>query len=69
LATSYLPGAIDPNGAPVEIAYDGVVTIASVQLSRALGGTLSPWKGGGFGMFASIDSLKLIWNDLVKLAC
>jgi hypothetical protein len=33
-----------------------VVTIASVQLSCALGGTLSPWKGGGFGMFASIDS-------------
>jgi hypothetical protein len=30
--------------------------MALVQLSLAMAGTLTPWKGGGFGMFASLDS-------------
>ena len=34
-----------------------LVVIAMIQLPSALGGLLSPWKGGGFGMFASLDSI------------
>ena len=29
--------------------------VASTQMMCATQGTLTPWKGGGFGMFASID--------------
>jgi len=32
-----------------------LVAIAVAQIVTATYGTLSPWKGGGFGMFASID--------------
>lgn len=32
-----------------------LVIIAGVQVITARIGTLTPWKGGGFGMFASID--------------
>lgn len=30
--------------------------IAGVQIYRAKTGALSPWKGGGFGMFSTVDS-------------
>jgi hypothetical protein len=33
-----------------------LVCIACSQIVRAHTGTLSPWKGGGFGMFASMDA-------------
>ena len=29
--------------------------MAAAQISLSKGGLLSPWKGGGFGMFASLD--------------
>ena len=32
-----------------------LVVVAVAQISTAIYGALSPWKGGGFGMFASID--------------
>ena len=32
------------------------ILVAICQMSMALGGTLTPWKGGGFGMFASLDT-------------
>jgi hypothetical protein len=32
-----------------------LVAVAIVQIALALRGPLSPWKGGGFGMFASLD--------------
>lgn len=32
-----------------------LLAVATVQISLAKGGLLSPWKGGGFGMFASLD--------------
>jgi hypothetical protein len=32
-----------------------LVTIACMQIGTARFGTLTPWKGGGFGMFASVD--------------
>lgn len=31
------------------------IAVALSQVARASFGTLSPWKGGGFGMFAAID--------------
>lgn len=34
-----------------------LVGIALLQLGLSHFGTLTPWKGGGFGMFASVDSL------------
>ena len=34
-----------------------LIGIALLQLALANFGTLTPWKGGGFGMFASTDSL------------
>lgn len=35
-----------------------LVGIALVQFGQAQFGTLSPWKGGGFGMFSSVDSIR-----------
>jgi hypothetical protein len=32
-----------------------LVAVATVQIALARLGPLSPWKGGGFGMFASLD--------------
>ena len=32
-----------------------LVVVAVLQISLARMGPLSPWKGGGFGMFASLD--------------
>jgi len=34
-----------------------LVVVACVQVALARTATLSPWKGGGFGMFASTDGL------------
>jgi hypothetical protein len=34
-----------------------LATVAAVQMTLALTAQLSPWKGGGFGMFASNDGL------------
>ena len=46
---------------PASVAVAGPValllTTAAIQVALATTGTLSPWKGGGFGMFASIDGL------------
>lgn len=42
------------------LAVNAIVTvallIATAQMLNAKLGTLTPWKGGGFGMFSSIDS-------------
>lgn len=35
-----------------------ICVVASVQITLAHGWNLTPWKGGGFGMFASIDRLE-----------
>jgi hypothetical protein len=32
-----------------------LAVVAATQMGLALYGNLSPWKGGGFGMFASVD--------------
>ncbi len=34
-----------------------LVVVAAVQIALAELGTLTPWKGGGFGMFASVDAI------------
>lgn len=34
-----------------------LLAVASTQMTLARTSLLSPWKGGGFGMFASIDGL------------
>lgn len=34
-----------------------LLVVASVQMVLAHTANLSPWKGGGFGMFASVDGL------------
>jgi hypothetical protein len=34
-----------------------LLTVAATQMTLARTSLLSPWKGGGFGMFASIDGL------------
>ena len=33
-----------------------LVVVATCQMVFAHSGTLTPWKGGGFGMFSTIDS-------------
>lgn len=38
-----------------------LLTVAGVQMVLARTALLSPWKGGGFGMFASVDGLPLRW--------
>lgn len=38
-----------------------LLTVASVQMLLARYDGLSPWKGGGFGMFASVDGLPFRW--------
>jgi hypothetical protein len=45
-----------------------LLAVASAQmvLSRTAG--LSPWKGGGFGMFASVDGLPFRWVRLYVYA-
>jgi hypothetical protein len=38
-----------------------LLTVASAQMTLARYDDLSPWKGGGFGMFASVDGLPFRW--------
>ena len=38
-----------------------LLSVASAQMVLARSGTLSPWKGGGFGMFASVDGSPFRW--------
>jgi len=37
------------------IAPGLLIVVATVQLALALTSELTPWKGGGFGMFATVD--------------
>jgi hypothetical protein len=41
-----------------------LLTVASTQMVLARRADLSPWKGGGFGMFASVDGLPFRWVRL-----
>ncbi len=38
-----------------------LLTVASAQMVLARRTALSPWKGGGFGMFASVDGFPFRW--------
>jgi hypothetical protein len=51
--------AIPPFGRVLAVALPAVVllTVAGTQMVLARTALLSPWKGGGFGMFASVDGL------------
>ena len=66
---------MNTNGQPtrlgcVAIALPTVLllTVASAQMVLARGAHLSPWKGGGFGMFASVDGLPFRWVRLYVFA-
>jgi hypothetical protein len=41
-----------------------LLSVASAQMILARTAQLSPWKGGGFGMFASVDGLPFRWVRL-----
>ena len=41
-----------------------LLTVALSQMTLARTAYLSPWKGGGFGMFASVDGLPFRWVRL-----
>jgi len=41
-----------------------LLAVASAQMVLARATLLSPWKGGGFGMFASVDGLPFRWVRL-----
>ena len=45
-----------------------LLAIASAQMVLARTTALSPWKGGGFGMFASADGLPFRWVRLYVFA-
>ncbi|HET7220971.1 MAG TPA: hypothetical protein VFJ02_23115 [Vicinamibacterales bacterium] len=45
-----------------------LLTVASVQMALARYAGLSPWKGGGFGMFASVDGQPFRWLRIVVSA-
>ena len=45
-----------------------LLTIALTQMTLARTADLSPWKGGGFGMFASVDGLPFRWVRLYVAA-
>ena len=45
-----------------------LLAVASAQMVLARTGDLSPWKGGGFGMFASVDGLPFRWVRLYVFA-
>jgi hypothetical protein len=38
-----------------------LIVVAAAQMTLARTAGLSPWKGGGFGMFASVDGLPFRW--------
>ena len=45
-----------------------LLTVAAAQMILARTADLSPWKGGGFGMFASVDGLPFRWVRLYVFA-
>ena len=45
-----------------------VIAVASAQMVLARTTDLSPWKGGGFGMFAAVDGLPFRWVRLYVFA-
>jgi len=45
-----------------------LLAVASTQMMLARTALLSPWKGGGFGMFASVDGLPFRWVRLYVTA-
>ena len=45
-----------------------LLTVAAAQMVLARTADLSPWKGGGFGMFASVDGLPFRWVRLYVFA-
>jgi len=45
-----------------------LLVVASTQMMLARTALLSPWKGGGFGMFASVDGLPFRWVRLYVTA-
>ena len=45
-----------------------LLTVASIQMVLARTADLSPWKGGGFGMFASVDGLPFRWARVFVFA-
>ena len=45
-----------------------LLVVASTQMMLARTALLSPWKGGGFGMFASVDGLPFRWVRLYATA-
>jgi hypothetical protein len=45
-----------------------LLAVASTQMVLARTAHLSPWKGGGFGMFASVDGLPFRWVRLYVFA-
>jgi hypothetical protein len=47
-------------GAPAAV----LIVVALTQMVLARTADLSPWKGGGFGMFASVDGVPFRWVRL-----
>lgn len=45
-----------------------LLAVASAQMVLSRTADLSPWKGGGFGMFASVDGLPFRWVRLYVFA-
>jgi hypothetical protein len=45
-----------------------LLTVASAQMLLARWSDLSPWKGGGFGMFASVDGSPFRWARIYVFA-
>ena len=45
-----------------------LIAVASAQMVLARTADLSPWKGGGFGMFAAVDGLPFRWVRLYVFA-
>jgi hypothetical protein len=45
-----------------------LVAVAAAQMAFARTSGLSPWKGGGFGMFASVDGVPFRWVRLYVTA-
>ena len=45
-----------------------LLVVASTQMMLARTALLSPWKGGGFGMFASVDGMPFRWARMYVTA-
>jgi hypothetical protein len=54
-----------PSGWPAAVAPILLLVTAAVQILLAQVADLSPWKGGGFGMFASLDHAPFRGIDIV----